>query len=630
MDSSLIALLHILVRLAAMVGIGHLLWVGIATLLGYKFRTVSRFESTSQHQHSHFQSVEESLNDLAVAGLIDKPTLFRVLEALNMHRARSLTPVEFMAAPTAQKAAPPPLPAIPVEAIGAGVETSAISDSLELAPLPEPTIGLPPSAPWLDAAVAQAIRPEPDVHKPMPVIQRRTFSGVLASFMEESNIRWGELLGGLLIVGCSIALVISFWADIASRPAFKFSLFTAVTAAIFGIGLYSEHRWKLPTTSRGVLLIATLLVPLNFVAFSAFSLHAAGLIDFFAQGVALLLFTWLSFKGAKVIAPQWPGVLIAGISDLSAFLLLAHAIAPRHLQPGLLLLCGAIPVCVYTLCNGAMVIAGRGWKTLHAAAADAMLLILGVLSFAVVLALGSLIWATGHVQWALTWSSPLMALAGISPMLIGLYVLRCAHASNLGRHRMTGAFAAIIGLFSIIGAMSIGWPIPALTLPIAFYGFAICTALALALKIPKGHLPALACLTFAWLVGFHHLSAHVPWTSYELNALAGLFVPRAGVALAILVGIIATGSIALDRLGRAADSKTYLGFCLPVAGLSLLLLNQQGFGLAGDPFVATWVYGGYALLGFGFAWRNRSQAASWIGWLMALAAFVQGFMSHSG
>src|SRR6185437_3786755 len=120
-----------------------------------------------------------------------------------------------------------------------------------------------------------------------------------------------------------------------------------------------------------------------------------------------------------VIAPQWPAILTAGISALSAFLLLAHAIAPRQLEPGVLLLCGAIPVFVYSLCSCAMVAAGWRWKALHAAAADAMLLVLGVLSFAAVLALGSLIWATGHLQWALTWSSPLMALAGISPLLVG-------------------------------------------------------------------------------------------------------------------------------------------------------------------------------------------------------------------
>lgn len=631
MDSILTVLLLIFVLVAAMIGIGHLLWVGVAALLGYQVRTVSSSQFKPRGQIQQSQSVEATMNELAEAGLIDKPTLFRVVEALKIHRVRSWSPIELMANHATQKTTPPPLPAIPVEPFQSVLQIPDTTTSFEPTQAPEPTINFPAPAlaPWIDSAVAQAIRPEPVVHKPMPVTQRRSFSTVLASFMEERNIRWGELLGGLLIVGCSIALVISFWADIASRPAFKFSLFTAVTAAIFGLGLYSEHRWKLPTTSRGVLLIATLLVPLNFVAFSAFSIHATGVVDFVAQAIALVLFTWLSFKGAKVIAPQWPGILTAGISALSAFLLFAHAIAPRHLQPGLLLLAGAIPVLIYTICNSAMIVGACRWKSLHAAAADATLLVLGVLSFAAVLALGSMIWATGHVQWALTWSSPLIAVAGISPLLVGLFVLRRAQANNLGRHRMTGALAAIIGLFSIIGAMAIAWPIAALTMPIAFYAFAIFTVLAFALKVPKGHLLALACLTFAWLIGFHHLSAHVPWTSYELNALAALFVPQAGDALAILVGLIAVGAIALDRVERAEDSKIYLGFCLPVAGLSLLLLNQHGFGLAGNPFAATWVYGGYAFLGFGFAWRNRSHAASWIGWLMALAAFVQGFMSPS-
>ena len=55
----------------------------------------------------------------------------------------------------------------------------------------------------------------------MPPVPRKPavpVSRLLAAFMEEKNIRWGELVGGLLIVGCSIALVISFWSEIAARP----------------------------------------------------------------------------------------------------------------------------------------------------------------------------------------------------------------------------------------------------------------------------------------------------------------------------------------------------------------------------------------------------------------------------
>src|SRR5207253_11067426 len=100
---------------------------------------------------------------------------------------------------------------------------------------------------------------------------RKPFSEVLAAFMEQSNIRWGEIIGGLLIIGCSTALVVSLWAQISRIPVLKFLIFTTVTAALFGVGFYTEHRWKLPTTSRGILTIATLLVPLNFLAIAAVS-----------------------------------------------------------------------------------------------------------------------------------------------------------------------------------------------------------------------------------------------------------------------------------------------------------------------------------------------------------------------
>ena len=61
-----------------------------------------------------------------------------------------------------------------------------------------------------------------EVAKPAP---RPALAQLLAAFLEEKNIRWGELIGGLLIVSCSIALVLSFWAEIADRPFLKFFVF---------------------------------------------------------------------------------------------------------------------------------------------------------------------------------------------------------------------------------------------------------------------------------------------------------------------------------------------------------------------------------------------------------------------
>src|SRR5262249_25558405 len=157
----------------------------------------------------------------------------------------------------------------------------------------------------LDLDKIAASKDLPKVVAEPPRQPRRSFTEMLETFMEESSIRWGELVGGLLIIGCSIALVVSLWAEIAARPFLPFSVFIGVTVALFGLGFYSAHRWKLPTTSRGVLVISTLLAPLNFLAITAFSrwsaptaltpsLQVAG-----GELFSLALFFFLVYQGAK-------------------------------------------------------------------------------------------------------------------------------------------------------------------------------------------------------------------------------------------------------------------------------------------------------------------------------------------
>ena len=132
--------------------------------------------------------------------------------------------------------------------------------------------------------------------------------------MEESNIRWGEIVGGLLIIGCSTALVVSLWAQISQIPVFRFLIFTTVTAVLFGIGLYTEHRWKLPTTSRGILTIATLLVPLNFLAIAAVSAsNTQGALVIISELAAPAIFLCLVYFAGRVITPGCAHVLSAGV-----------------------------------------------------------------------------------------------------------------------------------------------------------------------------------------------------------------------------------------------------------------------------------------------------------------------------
>ena len=111
---------------------------------------------------------------------------------------------------------------------------------------------------------------------------RKSWAEILGGFLAERNIRWteliGVLLGGLLMVGSSIALVIAFWNQLESIPALQFLIFVGFISAVFAAGLFVYHRWKLESTGRGLMVIAMLLVPLNFLAMASFYKESWGLL----------------------------------------------------------------------------------------------------------------------------------------------------------------------------------------------------------------------------------------------------------------------------------------------------------------------------------------------------------------
>ncbi|QDV46343.1 hypothetical protein Enr13x_62520 [Stieleria neptunia] len=101
---------------------------------------------------------------------------------------------------------------------------------------------------------------------PTMLSPRASLGQSLAEFLAAHNIRWGELIAGLLIVVCSIGLVMSLWTTITQMHRVIPSLiFLTGNTAIFGAGLYTLFRWRLQDTSRATLVIAMLLVPLGIL-----------------------------------------------------------------------------------------------------------------------------------------------------------------------------------------------------------------------------------------------------------------------------------------------------------------------------------------------------------------------------
>src|SRR5262249_5259121 len=133
-------------------------------------------------------------------------------------------------------------------------------------------------------------------------------------------------------------------------------IFTTVTAALFGIGFYTEHHWKLPTTSRGILTIATLLVPLNFLAIAAVSSGTTpgGATVVVGEVISPAIFPCLIYFAGRVITPKWPHLLAAGALGSSVGqLLIRHLITPQN-SSWVLVALGAFPAICYVMATGWM------------------------------------------------------------------------------------------------------------------------------------------------------------------------------------------------------------------------------------------------------------------------------------
>ena len=132
---------------------------------------------------------------------------------------------------------------------------------------------------------------------------------IIQSFLSAHNIRWGELIAGTLIVVCSIGLVISLWGPLVqTHRAIPTLIFLAANAAIYGVGLYTLSRWRLRHTSRAVLVIATLLIPLSVLAgIAASGIDATQAIDLsdpitlVTIGLAGLVYSVFLYLGGKAL-----------------------------------------------------------------------------------------------------------------------------------------------------------------------------------------------------------------------------------------------------------------------------------------------------------------------------------------
>ncbi|MBA4018475.1 MAG: hypothetical protein C0483_15010 [Pirellula sp.] len=475
---------------------------------------------------------------------------------------------------------------------------------------------------------------------------------LFASFLEEKNIRWGELIGGLLILCSSIALVLSFWQQIAERPLLKFSLFNGVTAALFGIGLYVHRRWRLPTTTHGLLLISMLLVPLNFLAIAAFTLEnpPTDALTLGGEFASLALFAWLTYQAALVVVPSAALPVAVALIGCSAWQLIVRRFAGAEMGSPLLWALGLPPVVGFALPVGLQL--RRLGRSEECGEREANLLfqVVGTTLFAALLPLGLLLAKSEQFTLTLARLAPLASMLAAPLLAAGLLLWRRLQDPELLKERIAGTALAVAGMGAMTAAVAVAWPIPAGMLPVALVNAAVFTWVALRSSNSTGsgigaaHLPAALCGAAAYLVGLHVWQGRLAWNGTDVHAaLHALVSGASGTALVIPVVLFAAVSLLLRRitatapfkhpeatreefslLGAAhAASPWYAAAAGLVAGASIALLAVFSFRVPGDPFYAAHLFALYAVGAVVVAGATGRAEAAYVGAVLLWGALVQ-------
>jgi hypothetical protein len=450
---------------------------------------------------------------------------------------------------------------------------------------------------------------------------------VFVRFMEERNILLGELVGGLLIVGCSIALVLTLWRSLEGLPYFPFLLSFTITAALFGAGQYTLHHWKLASTSRGLLIISLLLTPLNLLLLANPGTDAGGgWVDALIKIVAVLAFVGIVRAASRDLIGT--GLLPGPIDRrwLLAFAVVGAPASAAFTTTGTEFIAIGIPLLCYMIACTA-VLAGLTWyrgKEERSAMTErqgvALLIFVGLSLFALVAVWGLLVIRSKDVAGLLQRLAFPLSFAAVPIIEAGLLVHRriTGHAGL----RTTGTGLAAAGTALLLVAILLAWPNSLVLACVATLIGAVFTREAWRESVPwfqAGAIPAFgvaAVLVVHGLVGRWVIPEGISAASWLQASLShntsGLTLTAFGLLLAFVAEVVL-------RLGSRPQAIAYAIGGLGAAAVGLLYASFYGLD---EPWTAVGVHAVSAtgLLLANVRWRIRALAELAL-WLVLTGTF---------
>jgi len=457
---------------------------------------------------------------------------------------------------------------------------------------------------------AESKADQPPVHmsKPAPhpkatpkAKPKASLPELFSAFVEEKNIRWGELVGGMLIIFCSLALVVSQWRQITSNETGRLAMFVGVNAILFGVGMFMYKRLSLVTSGKGLLIVSSLLCPLNFLAIAAMTEgpSAANLPALGGEIFALALFAILLLLSSRMICPIWSLLITFGVMAPSGIQLLIRRLEPPN--PAI----GYFSLFSYILIIGIALYKARKWKHLGKIKSYALFLLLGLTSFASFISLGFLIYKTKLSGQSYENLSTLLTLHGIPAIACGALLFNNIKQKDLHLSRTMGASITIVGMLILTSGMVLAWPISSLIIPNAFIAFALVTLTAFVFRMPILNLPSGLCLCIGYLYSYKEI-----FGEFRFEASLCFFSAALGIAAWLLC-----------RSKRKDHGLYYLVLFIVASVASFILCLIHWYGKPVDSGAA-WIFGFYAVLSLVCAFRWASPILTWIGSAAALVTIT--------
>ncbi len=551
------------------------------------------------------------------------------------YRRRLFQPTVTQPQPEPPKTQLQPEPPIPAPANRQAAEEAVVLEVVAEAeppkkPAPPPVPSRKTTVPMQPAAPRVPRRPPPfpEQPSPPPPKPRKSWGRQFAELLADREIHWteaiGVLVGGLLMVCSSVMLVVSLWSALEQIPPLKFFIFIGYSAVVFAAGLYTYHRWKLPSTGRGLLVIASLLVPLDFLAMAGLWREGWDAFTLGAEAVSLGICVWLVWLAARVLVPQGARLATLAVVGNSALVLLLHRVIGAEPSSAALALGACAPVALLAAAVLGYLATAVGKKQeLDADGVHALFTLLGLALFAGGAAVVPLV-ARGVTTLGAAAVTDLMAvplaLAAIPVMAVGLRVMRGTQAAeSLGPQRTTGTAVALVGMAAGVAALWLAWPLPLGVVIVGLVSAAGLAWAAWAYRFPAFHAGAIACLGLAYIVGIHWcfeetLRAPASRDLLGLALLKHAVSARTGTFLAGLVAALAAVSELFARAGRRDDARVYAGGAGAAVLLGLVLVTVHGFlGGGADAVRAAALYAVYGTLSLLLAVRWRRPKMEYLG-----------------